>query len=754
VAFVNPNLLTDPAATTFEGGTHSWTDATTNTTLSVVTGQYLSGTYSLRFTAKATGTVQAYSPYVTGVQEGKTYLARIPTRIQAAYAGKVFTARILFYADSGPNIGSFNYSVSPSATSTGWVLGNYPAISAVAPPTATKMRIAFIADNITINDYVNIDDVYLGEAPVIAGNLFGYDVQSVESGIDGWGASGTSPGTVSWGVNPRYDGYRCVGITATVTGTQYLRTNTTVPVTPGVEYVGEGWLFSPNASTADVLIQWYDAGGATLPASYLSRSLTSGTWNYRIVTATAPAGAATARLYFRPVALAVGDAYYLDEAALKPAPNAAGNLLSYDEYSTESTQPAWTCDDATLSRDYYSSTATDGRYVLAIRPTSNTIVNASLDRLIPVTPGTSYQARTTILRHNPNTAESIPITARTRISWFDASGVLLAVDEPDQFATIYDSASYAGILVAETRTAPVGAAFARFGMEIDHSNTAADFYYADKIQFYVSDPLYELSVADEAGYVRLLLNYLPPSSTSTVTIYRVDENGRTAFLRGYGTEYDTAPYTQGPILVEDYEAPLSTRIWYAVEWRNGSTLTARMLTQTVTAPVLSDADYVWFKSPGIPALNTTVMMEAPIKWSREARQALYAIVGRRNPIAITDARQGRKASLSLLVWDEASNALFDALLDTGLTALVQAMPGYGVNGNLYLSIGGVEVESVTNAANIPGWRWTLEVTEVDRPAGGLQGSSAGTWQTVADNNLAWSDVLGGYDEWSTVLTNP
>jgi hypothetical protein len=148
------------------------------------------------------------------------------------------------------------------------------------------------------------------------------------------------------------------------------------------------------------------------------------------------------------------------------------------------------------------------------------------------------------------------------------------------------------------------------------------------------------------------------------------------------------------------------------------------------------------------------MVEAPIKWSREARQALYAIVGRRNPIAITDARQGRKASLSLLVWDEASNALFDALLDTGLTALIQAMPGYGVDGNLYLSIGGVEVESVTNAANIPGWRWTLDVSEVDRPAGGLQGSVAGTWQTVLDGNNAWSDVLGRYGDWAGTLTNP
>jgi hypothetical protein len=82
------------------------------------------------------------------------------------------------------------------------------------------------------------------------------------------------------------------------------------------------------------------------------------------------------------------------------------------------------------------------------------------------------------------------------------------------------------------------------------------------------------------------------------------------------------------------------------------------------------------------------------------------------------------------------------------------MPGYGVDGNLYLSIGGVEVESVTGAANIPGWRWSLEVTEVDRPSGGLQGSSLGTWQTVQDHNVDWADVFNKNDDWTNVLTNP
>ncbi|KPC58684.1 hypothetical protein ADL35_49285, partial [Streptomyces sp. NRRL WC-3753] len=110
--------------------------------------------------------------------------------------------------------------------------------------------------------------------------------------------------------------------------------------------------------------------------------------------------------------------------------------------------------------------------------------------------------------------------------------------------------------------------------------------------------------------------------------------------------------------------------------------------------------------------------------------------------------------LTLLVWDEGSNVTFDALLDTGLPALIQAMPGYGIDGNLYLSIGQVEVESVTNAANIPGWRWTLSVTEIDRPEGGLQGSSAGTWQDVNDTFATWNDVLTDKDRWADVLTNP
>jgi len=174
----------------------------------------------------------------------------------------------------------------------------------------------------------------------------------------------------------------------------------------------------------------------------------------------------------------------------------------------------------------------------------------------------------------------------------------------------------------------------------------------------------------------------------------------------------------------------------------------------VDTPTLEDASYVWFKSPGNPALNTTVMMENPITWQRQARMAAYQIVGRRNPVVVSDVRPGRTASLSILIWDEQSNALFDELLDSGFPVLIQAMPGYGVDGNLYLAIQDVEVESATGAANIPGWRWTLAVTEVDRPVGGLQGSANGTWQTVYDTFATWQEVFESFDTWTDVLVYP
>ena len=446
--------------------------------------------------------------------------------------------------------------------------------------------------------------------------------------------------------------------------------------------------------------------------------------------------------------------FVIDDASLCVAPNLVGNMLTYDEFSTEANLPTWSVTNATMTQSYLTSNLTEGFFGLRMIPTARTIQTAQLNRLVPVTPGTVYQVKAVIFRHNTDTAQIINSAARVRVDWFDASGNFYMSDNPDQFYSSQSSEEHLVITTSETRAAPAGAAYAKVGFETDSTSPLIDYWLVDCVSLTTATAEYTLTTDNSTGCVTLniaVVHFGDPLA-ERVTIVRMDEDGKAASMRGYGHTWDLMVSPNSPILIEDYEAPLGSKIWYAVTWSNtdGSSRRWRLLTQTVNAPILDDADYVWFKSPGIPALNTTVMMEAPLKWSRASRSSRYDIVGRRNPIHQTGVRAGRESSLTVLVWDPADNALFDSLLDSGAPALVQAMPGYGVEGNLYVAIGDVDSEPLDPDAREPGWRWTLAVTEVDRPDGGLQGSAASTWADINTDYATWEDLFAS-DTWATVL---
>lgn len=765
MAFANPNLLPE-SATSFEGS-HTWNDATSNTTLSVVSGQYLTGAQSLRFTATAAGSVQAYSPMIANVVSGATYVARIPVRVQTATAGKTFTARILFYAPAGQgdsNIGVNNSTVTASATLTGWQSVNYVTVSMVAPAGAGRARIAFIGSGLAAGEYVNIDDVYLGSVTDRYGELLDYATRSIESDASSWTATnGTLARAGGWLFAGA--GYYCLGATSTVaSGSMDVRTASLYPVTPGKTYVTYAATQGPGLDLSGAAgIEWFTAGNelistTTAPATYsqtLTRVACSGV---------APASAVKARPVYRVDPTAVGQSVYLDDVSfLAPMTGAAGkapNHLTYEEWSTESTLPSWTVEGATPSRSYFTSGITEGFFALKLTPDApgSGILSARLDRLVPVTPGTTYQVGATIYRHNTDTAQVLTSAVRTVIDWYDSAGNVFLVDEPDQFYPVDSASEWYAQVNSETRTCPEGAAYARVGFEVDSSSPRVDYWIADTIYLSEAVSEYDLISDNATGCVTLTVNYVPANgaNNAVLTIKRMDQDGKAIPMRAYGRTWNLAPNPYAPLVIEDYEAPLGSRIWYSVTWSNapGTINGTRILTRTINAPILADPDCVWFKSPGVPALNTTVMMEAPLTWARAARSTRYDVVGRKNPIHITGTRSGRTSSVTVLVWDPEANELFNSLLDAGTPALVQAMPGFGIDGNLYVAVGDVEVEPLSPDAREDGWRWTLAITEVDRPEGGLQGSAASTWQDILDHVAypTWEHVSNAHETWTDVLT--
>lgn len=750
--YSNPNLLPDNVGE-FEGGTSAWTSLTNATQAVVTTNVAVPGTKALKLTATATGTISASTPRVL-VTAGTEYSLFYLLYLSAARASRVSTMTVTWYnsATAGTSLGTTSSTINlPNAT--GFQQTSSPSAIGTAPAGALSMVVTYTVTNMTAADFVQIDLGYFGKTSPVAGNLLSYSAQSAEVDASGWTFSGGT-GARAWGTVATGAGYFCLALTSAAAGDVLATTAVKYTVTAGTTYRAYSLLTAGTVGTftANLSIRWYDAGNALISTSSATPSFTNTTTTVACVVAAAPVGAVTADMVTGATATAASQLFYVDEMSIVIAPNAAGNLLTYDEYSMESALPAWTIDGGTAARAYITSSISDGYYGMQIAPSGPGYITATMDRLIPVTPGTTYSVSAVVFRHNPGPG-STTASMRARVDWYGADGNLFQTDNADQY---YQFTVAAGVLYgspfSETRECPVGAAFAKVAVQMDHTSSLVDAYTIDNVMLRESTAEYEVSVDDTTGSVSLVINYGPTVPADTVTILRMDETGNAHPVRGYGAEYNKRPYTSGPILVEDYEAPLGQRVWYAITWYSAGVRNTQLFTQNFDAPVLENPDYVWFKSPGLPALNTRVMMEAPVKWSRAARAAGYDIVGRKNQIHISGTRAGRTSSISVILDDPADNAQFDSLLDSGLPALIQAMPGYGIDGNLYVHVGDSDNDPLNSAANMPGWRWTLPISEIDRPAGGIQGSALATWQDINDNNADWFAVFDGNSSWADVLT--
>lgn len=742
----------------FESNSHAYTGGST-TALALNTGGALSGTYTLRATATAAGSITLTSARFS-VTAGTDYEISVPIRISQMKSGRVFTVTVTWYSalSGGSSLGTASNAVTIRDTDpAGWWVANYNAFYATAPAGAVAATLTLSVSGLAAAEYVHFDRLEFAPAVLLAGNLLDYNTQSGEKDVSGWEATNATlfryDGSLVSGT-----GSYLPGVDSSAAGLVTVNTASRVPVTAGTEYRLYLWLWHnvQGGTTTSVAIRWYDDSGTLVGTESRDVELSYSHTSVVCSVGVAPADAVTADVAFSWTAAASGERFYFDQVWLCAAPNPTGNLLSYDEFSSESLLPAWSVSGpgGPLERVGFTSGITDGYFALKVVPTGTGIIRYSLDRLVPVVSGVTYRVEATMWRHNSDTNRTITSSFRTLMDWYDADGIILQVDEPDQFYPVESSSEWYSYWNTETRTAPEGAAYARVIFEINHAANGADGYYVDSISFTESTPEYTLEVDDDRGCVTYTINYVPATGINgTISVYRVHEDGSMVPLRGYGLEYDHAPFTSSPLVIEDYEAPLGQKVWYKTDWyRTDGRLVARMYTQMVRTPVLPDPNYVWFKSPGLPATNTKVMMEAPPKWQRASRSSTYAIVGRRNPVHVSGKRAGRTAQITLLVWDGHSNELFDSLLDSGLPALIQAMPGYGIDGNLYISVGDSEVESLTGTANEPGWRWTLPVTEIDRPAGGLQGSAGLTWQSITDAYETWEELFNAHDTWAQVLT--
>ncbi|MFF0777099.1 hypothetical protein [Streptomyces sp. NPDC003720] len=735
-----PGNFLSATTESIDPNTSGWA-AKLNCTLSLGSGgRNGDGVVSMK--ATATGEMQArtYSSY--SVTMGQTYFAfadasstTIPERIG-----------IRWLSLKGTEI-SVTWSLTTAAASSSW---HRISVGGVAPIGAIRAQVVVSATATAANQVLFFENIYFGYPLRYAGNLLSFDAEQQEISGTSWAAesnctlSRTAP-AVPWPVDWYYSGGEMLTLTVTANGNASALCVERPAVTPGVEYLAYAYLSPPTSSSSCwVEMRFYNASGAQIAATR-STLAPPGTGYYRqYASAVAPAGAATASLAVGVASATAGQVMRSEAAVVKvrtSSPTGAlanRNAVTYADSSFEQGVGSWTVPSgvATIARSTpWGAQGFTENYSLTV---SSGTASASTIRsgMYPVTGGVNWRVYVAAKR----VAGGWSLSSSVR--WFDASSALITTTSSTSAAIPSDGAWW---VLQQDFAAPANAAFAQIDYTLTAS-AASSTLQLDTVLLYQVLPQQTITVSNATASTQLVIREI--TTSRLMTVYRVLADGSRTAVRGpSGLLYQVAP-TDDTLIVTDYEAPLGVQFSYRIEFYSATT--GNLLEFRTTGTYIldpGDPNYIWLKDPARPLVNMKVLVKSPPEWQQPIDQQVYRIRGRQNAVVLSGVRSGREGSLVVWTQTDQEREALRFLLETGNVLFWQSAPGMGES-DVYVSVAETAFPRISEEAPDPWREWTLPLTEVDRPTGGMAGSP--TW-TVRDVGIENASVLGLMDRYPTVL---
>ncbi|WP_425837345.1 hypothetical protein [Streptomyces fractus] len=719
-----------------ESSTSGWT-AGSNTSLSK-SSRFYDGAASLGMTATAAGSATASTTGRVAVVPGRTYQAYAYFANVVAASGRSATVRIDWYAaSSGGSALSSSSSVATALdNSTGWNTPPPPVV-ADAPSNALYAGVTITVTGLTAGATVAVDVITLGEPYSILGNLLSYSSTSAEVSVGTW--SGWTNCTVDRTTFASREGWYSLQLTSSAAG-QVEAGCGSVSITPGTEYLAQVMMRSTSGAPMSLELRWYNASSTFIGSSSSPRTLPSdGTWVACQAVGTAPADATSARVVIRPTATAAGQTWLCDLMSILPTAvrGIPGNLLPYTVSDMEPDISAWTATGAALTQS--AENPFGGVYSAKLVMTGG---DATLSATVPLSslkPGVGYELAFPL--YQVGTA----IRYATRLEWITASGEAVRT----RWQTWTSSAD-------EWRTgqmgdiAPAGAVAVRLSVEFTGAS-AGRVVYADRVRFMEGGLVATGTPTNFGGGAAVTVRGLTTGGPTWLwSLYRVVGGDTPQVVRGWDGDLQSMSVTGDVAVVTDYEAPLGVPVqWRVRTWNPSGNGSYVYTSDPVTLP--AETLDVWLKDPGLPARSVHATVQTLPEWQRQARQGVNNIRGRTRPIVISDVRSSRTGSVGLVTQtDDERDALW-WVLDSGNVLLLQWPPTFGER-DAYVSVGDVTESRITDLAEHTDRTWTLALTEVDRPFGGMVGSPDRTWQTVLDSGSSWSSALSGATTWLDVYS--
>ncbi|TQF03936.1 hypothetical protein E6W39_18980 [Kitasatospora acidiphila] len=201
----------------------------------------------------------------------------------------------------------------------------------------------------------------------------------------------------------------------------------------------------------------------------------------------------------------------------------------------------------------------------------------------------------------------------------------------------------------------------------------------------------------------------------------------------------------------DLEASLGVVVSYTVIAQthngDGSITTATASSGGLIIPTQNGVG--WLKNLSQAALNTQISLQALSDVKTDPRIQVYPVIGRKNPVVVSDVRGGRTGTVSLMTTGSTDYQAVSTLLASGSTLFLQATPADGFS-DMYFVAGSVTEHRPAAQSTDYTRIFNIDFTEVDSPSGSLTSIpgnsyaavvSFGTYQALLNDRTTYLGVL-------------